>query len=373
MSPVQKTLRNIPLLRFLASLKITVVCLFLLIILTLWGTIAQVDHGLYLAQERFFHSWFFLVFGFLPFPGAQSVLWLLFLNLTAASITRFIYKWSSFGILVIHIGLLLYFVGAYTTLHLAEESQVSLMEGEGTNLSASYQHWEVALWPANQTDERTVTAIDIPKNSEHAILKLPSLDLTIGIDTYHVNAKAYTSASETPLLNASGITQLVKEKVNIEREKNVPGGIFRLKGSAHDELPVLLYGNDPNPVRVKLKNGDYNLMLRRKRYELPFTITLNDFEMTTHPGTNVAKSYKSYATIAHDALSRDIEIYMNHPFRYKDYTLYQASYAIDEFGREMSTLATVKNSGRLIPYVASFVTFGGLMFHFLMMGFKKRS
>ena len=40
--------------RFLGSVRITVACLFLLFILTFWGTIAQVQQGLYAAQDRFF-------------------------------------------------------------------------------------------------------------------------------------------------------------------------------------------------------------------------------------------------------------------------------------------------------------------------------
>jgi len=68
-------------IKFLSSTRITVVCLFLLFILTFWGTIAQVQQGLYAAQDRFFNSFYFLAAGWIPFPGAQLVLWVLFVNL----------------------------------------------------------------------------------------------------------------------------------------------------------------------------------------------------------------------------------------------------------------------------------------------------
>lgn len=42
-----------------ASMKLTVVCLLLLTTLVVWGTLYQADHGLYQAQQKFFHSWFF--------------------------------------------------------------------------------------------------------------------------------------------------------------------------------------------------------------------------------------------------------------------------------------------------------------------------
>ena len=44
------------LLRFIASLRLTVACLCLATLLVFLGTLAQVDHGLYQAQDRFFRS-----------------------------------------------------------------------------------------------------------------------------------------------------------------------------------------------------------------------------------------------------------------------------------------------------------------------------
>jgi hypothetical protein len=43
-------------IQLFSSVKIAVVCLLLLFVLTFWGTVAQVQQGLYVAQERFFHS-----------------------------------------------------------------------------------------------------------------------------------------------------------------------------------------------------------------------------------------------------------------------------------------------------------------------------
>ena len=61
------------LLTRVASLRVSVVCLVLLLILTAWGTVYQAEHGLYAAQIRFFYSWIFINWGFVPFPGAQLV------------------------------------------------------------------------------------------------------------------------------------------------------------------------------------------------------------------------------------------------------------------------------------------------------------
>jgi len=234
-------------IKLLGSLFITVACLFLLFILTFWGTIAQVQQGLYAAQERYFNSFFFLAAGFIPFPGAQLVLWVFFVNLicSLAHTLKKYTQWENSGLFIIHLGLILYFIAAFMIFHYSQESSVRLAEGEQTNVSTSIQ-------------------------------------------------------------------------------------------------PTL------------------------KHFPLPFTIRLDRFKAEFHPGTDVAKSFESIVTITTGPLERQVRIYMNNPLRYKDYTIYQASYDTDSAGKQHSTLAVVKNFARILPYIACFVVFFGLALHFLI-------
>jgi len=227
--------------------RITVACLFLLFILTFWGTIAQVQHGLYAAQGRYFSSFFFMAAGFIPFPGAQLVLWVLFVNLISSLIVTFkkYTQWTNVGLLLIHLGLILYFVAAFMIFHFAQESSIRLAEGESTDISVT-------------------------------------------------------------------------------------------------DRPVF------------------------KQFPLPFTLRLDHFKAEFHPGTDVARSFESLVTITTGSLQRQVRIYMNNPLRYKDYTIYQASYDTDSTGRQHSTLAVVKNFARVLPYLACFVVFLGLALHFLI-------
>ena len=154
-------------------------------------------------------------------------------------------RWESLGLLIIHLGLILYFVAAFMIFHFSQESNVRLAEGESTNVSISTQ-------------------------------------------------------------------------------------------------PII------------------------KQIPLPFTIRLDHFKAEFHPGTDVAKSFESLVTISTGSLHRQVRIYMNNPLRYKDYTVYQASYDIDSTGRQHSVLAVVKNFARILPYMACFVVFFGLALHFLV-------
>ncbi len=241
-------------IKFLGSLRITVVCLFLLFILTFWGTIAQVQQGLYAAQERFFNSFFFLAAGFIPFPGAQLVLWVLFVNLISSLVLTFkkYTQWTNIGLLIVHFGLILYFVAAFMIFHFAQESSVRLAEGESMNISV--------------TDRPTF-----------------------------------------------------------------------------------------------------------KQFPLPFTIRLDRFKAEFHPGTDVAKSFESLVTITTGPLKRQVRIYMNNPLRYKDYTVYQASYDTDSTGKQHSTLAVVRNFAKILPYIACFAVFFGLALHFLIQALMART
>ncbi|MBP9853297.1 MAG: cytochrome c biogenesis protein ResB [Candidatus Omnitrophica bacterium] len=373
MNNLFERLKKSSVLKSIASIKITVVCLLLLFILTFWGTVAQVNQGLYEAQQQFFNSWYFLVFNFLPFPGAQLVLWVLFINLCAVSITRFVYRWSHIGILVIHLGLLTYFVSAFVTLHMVEESNVTLSEGQGSNVGVAYHYWEVAVWLESKPEFKKVYAFDLKGLKSGEQLSFADLGVEAAVKSYFQNAEAYVgNEAQNTIKNVSGIHELRKSDLNKEPEKNFPGIVIDVTGQGQKKDSVLLFGKESRPTTIEIDGKSVNLQVQRKRYPLPITVILKKFEMEKHPGTEIARSYKSYVTIEHGGAKRDAEIYMNHPYRYKNYTFYQASYSVDASGNMRSTLAVVRNSGRLLPYISSLLTFTGLAIHFLMMAFKRK-
>ena len=371
MNDLRKKLKNNPLIKRLSSIRITVTCLFLLFVLVFWGTVAQIDNGLYQAQERYFHSLFFLVFGFIPFPGAQLVLWVLFFNLICVALTRFVYDRAHLGIMIIHCGLLTYFVSAFVTLHVVEESNVTLMAGDGTNVSSSYHDWELSLWKERTVAKQNITAYDLKDLSLQSRIDLPEFGFSIVPKIYYPNAQAYTGAGNgEEVVNGSGIGTLKRSANNKEPEKNLPGLIFEFNNGHDRPADVLLFGGESASTKLSVGDQKVNVQLRRKRRPLPFLITLKKFTKEVHPGTEIARSYQSLVEIEHDGIAREVLIYMNNPLRYKNYTLYQASYSVDALGRESSTLAVVKNSGRLLPYLSALIVFSGLATHFLMMAFR---
>ena len=57
---------------------------------------------------------------------------------------------------------------------------------------------------------------------------------------------------------------------------------------------------------------------------------------------------------------------MNEPLRHYDYTFYQASF-IEDGDKQTTVLATVKNYGRMFPYISSIIMCVGILFHMLIM------
>jgi hypothetical protein len=364
-------------LKALASVKITVVCLLLLFVLTFWGTVAQVQHGLYAAQERYFFSFFFLVFGIIPFPGAQLVLWVMFFNLLASGFDYFtkLQGWRYFGLKLSHFGILIYFAAAFVILHMSQEGHVHLPEGAATNVSTSYSDWELAVWKVDnkKTWEREITSFNVTKAKTGDRMTDAATGLRVTVDQFYLNANAYSDRSQkNKWLNASGITLLEPKAIDREREKNIAGGVFTFQSKNGKIFPVVLYGEEVNPTPIDVEGQMFNVLLRHTRYPLPFTIRLKEFKAEFHPGTSQAKSFESLVEIIKPGVRRDVRIYMNNPLRERDYTFYQASYATDSMGRQYSTFAVVRNAGQILPYIACFVVFIGMAFHLIVAALLKK-
>jgi len=373
---LRQRLSAIPLIDYLCSVKLTVLCLLFLFFLTLWGTIDQVSNGLYLAQQKFFYSWLILLFNFLPVPGAQLVMWVLFINLALVAVFRFEYTWSKAGLLITHLGLMSFLVAAFATFKLCEEYHLTLLEQESSNVASAYHGWELSVWKeSKEYTPREVTAYDSRNFHSGQILNFAEAGFSLLVKDYFPNCNAYTSsgaggAQKLALINASGIKSLRKVTLQKEPEKNSPGGIFVLTRPGVEDVLVLLYGGESIPTPVKIGKETYFFSLRLKRFLLPFSLKLLDFRMEVHPATEMARSYESEVEIQTAAMTRRSVISMNNPLRHKDLTFYQASYSIDSQGREASTLAVVKNSAQLLPYIASTLTFLGLLIHFGIMFVK---
>lgn len=360
-----QAIRRSPLVRAAIDLRVTVVCLALLFLLTLLGTFHQVSHGLYDAQQRYFGAWVTLVGGIVPLPGAQLVLWVLFVNLLAVTAFRFVYRWSRVGILITHLGMFVMFFGMFFTSYFAQESFLRLQEGEWRNTSEDYHEWEVAAWREG-TEARDVSAVDLRRLAPGDQVALSALGLTMLVEENHPSADAFLprEGRTSPFLNARGIAGLQPRRRSVRPEENQPGVILHVSGGS-ERASLVLWALDPAPTPVTLGGRRYAFSLRRARYELPALIGLQDFRAEFYPGTDTPRSFESDVTLEAPGTRRPVLISMNKPLRFDGFTFYQASYDFDAAGAAYSTLAVVENRGRLVPYVATALIAIGLVVHFM--------
>lgn len=369
-----KKIRSVSLFRLVASPKLTVICLVLLVIVIIWGTVYQVEHGLYQAQQKFFHSWAVLLFGFIPFPAVVLLFWILFINVSASLLYRIPLRFSNIGNVVTHLGILVFFVGGFFTFYYSQESSLGLREGESSGFSVSDSNWEFVVWQ-EEGQNRRIYAVDSDRFRSGDSVDFQRLELRIQIKSYYMNCQAYPAPADSGKMaanNSSGILLLRPQPPAKEPPENIPGMELTALFPGGGAVPVLLYGDDRHPTAIKWRDNNLFFQLRKKRFALPFTLKLVDFRRKFYPGSQIVKSYESEVELTVGDLQRKTVISMNNPLRYKDFTLYQSSYYIGGDGNEHTFLAVVKNAARLMPYLSSIIIFLGLCIHFIMMFFVKR-
>ena len=353
-------------LGFLASLKFTVVGLAWLAVLTVWGTLHQAGHGLFQSRVRFYDSWYFTVAGFLPLPGGQTVLTLLFLNLLSALLLLALLRALRPGIVLIHAGLVLLLAAGAATFYGGRDFSVTLLEGQGTNLASSYQEWELAVLDSEGPGRFDVHAVDTAGLREGEVIAFPDLGLTVRVETYLENSLPGSANQRDPNLprSASGLATLTARPREKDPGSDRPGLIALVESKAGIER-FLLHAHDGGPTLLRLDDREFGFSLRRKRFVLPGTVTLADFRKELYPNSSTARSFSSRVSVEHGGVSREVTISMNKPLRFGGHTFYQSSYKELPDGREASVFSVVRNVARVVPYAATGVTFLGLAVYFL--------
>jgi cytochrome c biogenesis protein ResB len=349
-------------LKITASIKLTVVCLLILTLLVVWGTVYQAEHGLYQAQQKFFHSWVILLFDFIPFPGTVLILFVLFFNLVSSLFFRIGFRLSNLGNIITHTGILVLLVGGFFTFYFSEESTLMLREGETSTMSTSRHLWELAV--AERGGEN-IFAVDTLGLHSGETINFPELTLQLRVKEYYDNCAVNTSES-------SGMQELQARPKASEASQNIAGMVFEIGPPAGVKRTVLLYGENSHSTMAAMANRTYLFSLGRKKMPLHLALTLLDFKVKFYPNSNIPKSYESRVKIkAAGGIEREVVISMNKPLRFKNLTFFQSSYFIGRDGSEHTVLAVVKNVGRLLPYIASIWIFLGLLVHFLVKLIKR--
>jgi hypothetical protein len=372
--------------QFFTSLRLTVVCLGLATLLVFVGTIAQVEQGLYQAQDRYFRSFFVYWspsgadWGIPVFPGGYLLGGVLTLNLIANYIRRYKFNRANIGLLTVHLGLVLLLVGQLLTDMLSTESAMNLQLGETKNYSEDFFDSELVV--ADVTDAATARVVAIPTTLLPTTTAVPlhPRPFELKLHEFWENADILENSATGAV--ASGATEGVGKSFWVQGraptvkmdERNVPAATVTLSEGGKP-LGTWLVSGMLRPQSFTHDGRTYEIALRPKRHYAPYSMTLLDLKHDVYPGTDIPKNFSSRVRIENPGTgeNREVLIYMNNPLRYQGLTYYQ--YQMAARGPvKSSTLQVVRNPGWLTPYLACLLVGVGLTWQFMahLVGFLKQ-
>lgn len=375
------------LVAFFSSMRLTVVCLALALVLVFWGTLAQVDLGLYRAQREFFRS-FFIYWGpggaswRIPvFPGGYLVGGVLLINLIASQIKHFAFAASRVGLGMVHVGLILLLLGQLLTDLLSRESTLHLREGEAKNYSETEREAELAVIDVTDADTDKVVAIPQGLLATQKSIRPGGLPFTVSVKQFFANSivqdRAADAAQPPAATQGIGLRAAVTElpRVTEMDKRDVPSAVVELE-TLQGSLGIWLVSEFiDQPQSFSVSNRTYQLALRPRRHYKPYSIQLLKFQHEVYPGTEIPRNFSSRVLLQRPDTGekREVLIYMNNPLRYGGETYYQSGFDPDNRG---TILQVVRNPGWLTPYLACGLVGAGLLVqfttHLLRFAFRRR-
>lgn len=146
-------------------------------------------------------------------------------------------------------------------------------------------------------------------------------------------------------------------------DENAQDALIVDVSSGEETQRVTLFGAQgfvKQDTEVNINGLDVFLHYGSLRYQLPFSVQLNDFIAEKYPGTETGySSYESQVTVIAPEETFDYRIYMNHVLDYQGFRFFQASFDADEKG----TILSVNHDfwGTWITYIGYFLLYLGLM------------
>ncbi|PXA05657.1 ResB protein required for cytochrome C biosynthesis [Coraliomargarita sinensis] len=378
--------------KFFASLRLTVVLLALSMVLIFFGTLDQVEYGIWHTQKLYFES-FLVVWSYpeqwlyydklfwfhLPMPGGYLLGGLLFVNLLAAHFTRFKLTFRKSGIFLVHFGLVLLLVSELLTDLVSQESQMPVDEGGRSNYSQAVRENELVFIDRSDPEHDTVHSIPASLLKPGKRINVPDTPLSIRTVRYFPNSNV--GRAQAPVadnLADSGaavkmnIVATPTEVTYAESEINTATAYVEVSGP-DGILGTWLVSNVIDerfpPQTVTLDEQSWEMALRFTRHYYPFEIELIDFKHDKYPGTEIPFNFSSEVMVHHEDEFKDQKalIYMNHPLRYEGLTFYQASFANQD---KTSIFQVVRNPGWILPYISVLLMGLGMCVQFGMHFFK---
>jgi hypothetical protein len=368
--------------KFLSSIRLTIVALGASMVLIFFGTLAQSKAGIFYVMDTYFNTfWVSMPIGEsgtkIPvFPGGYLIGTVLISNLIAAHITRFKFSTKKIGLWLIHFGLIMLLLGGLFTSMFQIETRMLLNEQESKNYSINEHLTELVFVTGHDDELDQVVSIPEGQLASGKVFNLDTLPFEVSIEKFYANSTLERAEKPGEAVGATdglGVGFKVKgmPKFISDDKGNIVSALVELKkdGKSLGKWLVSNVLQFPGEMEVAEQNvivdgTEYRMALRQKRYYDPFTIKLLDFNHDKYPGTEIPKDFSSRISLMQNDIGLEEErlIYMNHPLRYGGKTFYQASF----IGANTTILQVVENPSWMLPYISCTIMTVGMVVQFMM-------
>ncbi len=374
--------------KLLTSYGLAVIVLLLMLILTLYGTLQQKDHGLFDTQQKIFNSLIFfehIELGSgenparipIPLPGGYLLMTILFFNMLAGAIVKARKNLRFPGMIIAHSGILLLLLGGFVQYHFSTKGYMALSKGQIANQYQAYQGWQLEVMPLDGDNKPTeafiITEQQLKSIGEGGSRSFSAADIPFAIEvsdylrnSVPVPVTAPIAAdAKTPEVN--GI-KLLKQAATKEAEANVGGAYVSVQPASGEAQKSILWAGQAGPWVVDVDGKKWALNLDRPRWDVPFDIRLDEFIFDQHPGTSMARKFESRITKIEGNSENPVQIRMNEPLRDRGFTFFQESYGPPDESdpdKMWSQFSVVKNPADQWPLYSLIITGVGMTIHFV--------
>lgn len=376
--------------QFFTSFKVATSVFVLMTLVTLLGTLAQVDQGLYAAKVKYFHSFFFTdkIFGIpVVLPGGLLLMIVLTVNMTLGALVKIRKRWRGVGLLISHFGMIMLLAGGFVTWAFATDGYMALYPGMSSNRVESYRNWQLEVFPLDENGRAKQSWI-LPSDELQSIRVDEQRTYDADGLPFNVIVNGFTKNSTPVPVTSSGLSdatgkevdgfKLVPQQAAKETEQNLPGIYLAINPDGSDEsIEAILWSGsyrfDPQegsmPFQFTVNGNNYGAMLAKKSWYVPFEVRLDEFIFERHPGVSTARNFESRVTRFEEEKETSLEIKMNEPMRYGGYTFFQESFGPPDGkpGEMFSQFAVANNPADQWPLWSLVVTGFGLGIHFCVM------
>jgi hypothetical protein len=388
----------------LSGFGLATITMLLLGILTWLATLEQIDNGLYPTLEKYFdwRSVFLLpeiywngkYIPMPPLPGGYWVCAVLLINLILGGIIRIRKGPKHIGNLIAHFGIIFMLLGGGVAHHFSERGNMAIGEGESSNVAEDYFEYVVEVTEMKDGKAEQVHVIrgnDIKdlEGEKLRTFKIPNIPFDLQITNYMPNVVPVSAAERAPDRQqhiADGYFLMEKPKLPKpeEAERFTAGCYARiLTPDGKKSAPFILAGASFHPFTYQYEGRTFTVDMGKRKWQMPFTLKLDDFTADFHPGTMRASKFVSKVTRIENGSEAQVTIQMNEPMRYGGLTFFQASYGPPTAGpgdKLYSVFEVVKNPADKWPeyslYIVAFgmaVTFLTKLLGFIAGGSRKKS